>query len=119
VLPDFAANAAGATTKGAIPRSEVPITLVLGTSLSASFDIAEQQSEEIEGRGDSPNRHDILPGSGAQGMAIADMICNDWTSNGEGQAMIGHHDRACVTMLRRNPGTRLTRPGAGIAVERR
>jgi hypothetical protein len=47
----------------------------------------------VEGRGDSPNRHDILTGSNADGTAIVDMTCNDWTSNGEGRAMVGHHDR--------------------------
>jgi hypothetical protein len=52
-----------------------------------------EQGEEIEGRGDSPNRHDILTGSNPDGTAIPDMTCNDWTSNGEGQAMVGHHDR--------------------------
>ena len=52
-----------------------------------------EQGNEIEGRGDSPNRHDILTGSNPDGTAIADMTCNDWTSNGEGQAMVGHHDR--------------------------
>lgn len=52
-----------------------------------------EQGETIAGRGDSPNRHDILTGSDPDGRAIADMTCNDWTSNGEGQAMVGHHDR--------------------------
>lgn len=52
-----------------------------------------EQGKVIAGRGDEPNRHDILTGSDAQGMAIADMTCNDWTSSDEGQAMVGHHDR--------------------------
>jgi hypothetical protein len=52
-----------------------------------------ERGDEIEGRGDSPNRHDILTGSTAEGTAVADMTCNDWTSSGEGQAMVGHHDR--------------------------
>ena len=52
-----------------------------------------ERGEEIEGRGDSPNRHDILTGSSPEGRAIPDMTCNDWTSSGEGQAMVGHHDR--------------------------
>ena len=52
-----------------------------------------ETGEMVEGRGDSPNRHDILTGSNPDGTAIADMTCNDWTSNGEGMAMVGHHDR--------------------------
>jgi len=46
----------------------------------------------INGRGDKPNRHDILTGSLADGSA-APQTCNDWTSGGEGSAMVGHHDR--------------------------
>lgn len=52
-----------------------------------------ETGEEIAGRGDTPNRHDILTGSAPDGSALADMTCNDWTNNGEGQAMVGHHDR--------------------------
>lgn len=56
-----------------------------------------EQGEEINGRGDSPNRHDILTGSNAQGMAFddgEDHTCSNWTSNaGEGSAQVGHHDR--------------------------
>ena len=52
-----------------------------------------EKGEEIAGRGDQPNRHDILTGSNPDGTAMADMTCNDWTTNGEGSAMVGHHDR--------------------------
>jgi hypothetical protein len=46
----------------------------------------------VNGRGDSPNRHDILTGSNADGTANEN-TCGDWTLNGEGSAMVGHHDR--------------------------
>ncbi|MCZ6852778.1 MAG: hypothetical protein O7G86_02560 [Gammaproteobacteria bacterium] len=46
----------------------------------------------INGRGDSPNRHDILTGSGLDGIA-SDSTCQNWTSGAEGSAMVGHHDR--------------------------
>ncbi|MGB7241077.1 MAG: hypothetical protein WBC93_03190 [Sulfitobacter sp.] len=46
----------------------------------------------ISGRGDSPNRHDILTGSDLQGN-LSGTACSDWTSSGEGSAMVGHHDR--------------------------
>ncbi len=47
----------------------------------------------VNGRGDSPNMHDILTGSNADGTAAAGMTCDDWTSNGAGAAFVGHHDR--------------------------
>ena len=53
--------------------------------------------EMINGRGDSPNRHDIITGSTLEGMAFtdgADHSCADWTSNSsDGSAEVGHHDR--------------------------
>ncbi len=50
----------------------------------------------VNGRGDSPNLHDILTGSGMDGKVIpgdADTTCGNWTKSGEGIAMLGHHDR--------------------------
>jgi len=50
----------------------------------------------VNGRGDTPNQHDILTGSQADGTAFtdgADHTCNNWQSNGEGAAHVGHHDR--------------------------
>ncbi len=47
----------------------------------------------VNGRGDTPNMHDILTGSNADGTVVADMTCNDWTNNGAGAAFVGHHDR--------------------------
>jgi hypothetical protein len=50
----------------------------------------------VNGRGDTPNRHDILTGSQADGTVVpgeADMTCQNWTSNAAGSAMMGHHDR--------------------------
>jgi hypothetical protein len=46
----------------------------------------------VNGRGDDPNRHDILTGSLPDGTA-AEQTCEDWTASGEGSAMVGHHDR--------------------------
>lgn len=51
-----------------------------------------ESGEVINGRGDEPNRHDILTGSDANGMAT-DSTCEDWTTSGEGSATVGHHDR--------------------------
>src|SRR5690606_37097561 len=52
----------------------------------------DEKGEMVNGRGDTPNRHDILTGSNADGTAAAD-TCSDWTSSNEGQAMVGHDDR--------------------------
>lgn len=52
-----------------------------------------ERGEVLNGRGDTPNRHDILTGSNADGRLAEGMTCNDWTSSGEGSAMVGHHDR--------------------------
>lgn len=50
----------------------------------------------VNGLGDTPNTHDILTGSQPDGRAYtdaADHTCKNWTSNGEGAAQVGHHDR--------------------------
>ncbi len=47
----------------------------------------------VNGRGDTPNVHDILTGSNADGTLAAGQTCGDWTLNGEGAAMLGHSDR--------------------------
>jgi hypothetical protein len=46
----------------------------------------------INGRGDEPNRHDILTGSNPDGT-FSGASCEDWTSSGEGSATVGNHDR--------------------------
>ncbi|RVB36365.1 hypothetical protein EN902_21740 [Mesorhizobium sp. M7A.F.Ca.CA.001.16.1.1] len=53
-----------------------------------------EKGEVVNGRGDTPNRHDVLTGSKPDGTKIADQTCGDWTMSGaEGAAMMGHHDR--------------------------
>jgi hypothetical protein len=55
-----------------------------------------EKAEIVNGRGDDPNRHDMLTGTSKEGFALpaadGDMTCSNWTSNGEGAAMVGHHD---------------------------
>ena len=64
--------------------------------LSKENSISEK-GEPISGRGDDVNRHDILTGSGMDGMASSeegDTTCSNWTSNAsDGSALVGHHDR--------------------------
>jgi hypothetical protein len=55
-----------------------------------------EKGEVVNGRGDTPNMHDILTGSQPDGTAIAggiDTTCGNWTKSGEGAAMLGHSDR--------------------------
>ena len=55
-----------------------------------------EKGEPINGRGDQPNRHDILTGSTAEGRAFPagdDRTCGNWSKSTQGAAMLGHHDR--------------------------
>ena len=67
-----------------------------GNNLNKETALTES-GEVVNGRGDSPNRHDILTGSQPDGTAFAggdDRTCGNWTRSGaEGAAMVGHHDR--------------------------
>ena len=52
--------------------------------------------EVNNGRGDAPNRHDVLTGTQPDGTAFAgadDRTCKNWTSSTQGAAMLGHSDR--------------------------
>jgi hypothetical protein len=56
----------------------------------------DEKGQPVKGRGDTPNEHDILTGSDPQGMfstAGGDTTCGNWAKNGEGSAIVGHHDR--------------------------
>src|SRR5947209_15279081 len=55
-----------------------------------------EKGEVINGRGDTPNRHDVLTGSQPDGTAFSgndDRTCKNWTSSTQGAAMLGHSDR--------------------------
>lgn len=57
----------------------------------------DESGKLVNGRGDRPNKHDILTGSDTQGYhstAAADTTCGGWKKGGdEGSAIVGHHDR--------------------------
>ena len=57
----------------------------------------DERGNPVKGRGETPNEHDILTGSRADGTAFApqtDTTCGGWTKGGaEGSAIVGHHDR--------------------------
>lgn len=61
-----------------------------------------EKGDAVNGRGDTPNMHDILTGSQEDGTAFAageDRTCNNWTSEMAGAAMVGHHDRVGLNDL--------------------
>ena len=53
----------------------------------------------VNGRGDTPNQHDILTGSRPDGTAWPafpgqpNLTCGEWTREADAFAMVGHHDR--------------------------
>ena len=54
-----------------------------------------EKGEVVSGRGDSPNRHDILTGTQPDGTAYPadeDRTCRSWHSRQTGSAQVGHHD---------------------------
>jgi hypothetical protein len=66
-----------------------------GNNLTKETQLNER-GEVVNGRGDRPNRHDILTGSQLDGTAFSGeegTTCENWTSGGEGSARVGHHDR--------------------------
>ena len=68
-----------------------------GTNNLTKATALSEKGEVINGRGDTPNMHDILTGSQPDGTAFAageDRTCGNWTLSGaEGAAMVGHSDR--------------------------
>jgi hypothetical protein len=56
-----------------------------------------EKGEIITGRGDTPNRHDMLTGSDSEGRSptgAEDSSCSNWTNGSTtGGAIVGHHDR--------------------------
>jgi len=60
-------------------------------------DALTEEGRLVPGGGFTPNNHDILTGTQPDGTAFPigeDMACKNWTSNSEGKARYGHHDRA-------------------------
>lgn len=58
--------------------------------------VLTEKGDTVQGRGDRPNRHDVLTGSRPDGTLMTgdgDTTCNNWTSAGEGSAQMGHFDR--------------------------
>jgi hypothetical protein len=55
-----------------------------------------EKGDPIKARGETPLEHDILTGTQPDGTAFTgaeDRTCGNWTKNGPGTAIVGHHDR--------------------------
>jgi hypothetical protein len=82
--------------KGAVVAKSVDELHSDAANLTKNTALTEK-GEAVSGRGDAVNMHDILTGSDPQGQystAGGDTNCGNWTKNGEGSAIVGHHDRA-------------------------
>jgi hypothetical protein len=82
-------NAKGVVVAKDVAELHGQNNLTKQTSLSEKGDV-------INGRGDTPNRHDAMTGSQPDGTAFAageDRTCGNWTSSTKGAAMLGHIDR--------------------------
>jgi hypothetical protein len=80
--------------KGAVVAKDV--AELHGTNALTKQTALSEKGEVINGRGDTPNRHDVLTGSQPDGTAFAageDRTCKNWTSSTQGAAMVGHIDR--------------------------
>ncbi len=86
-------NANGVLIAKDLDQLHLSPNIVLRTAL-------DQNGKHVNGRGEKPNRHDMLTGTRADGTAYfpwekGDKTCSNWTSSvsGKGSATVGHHDR--------------------------
>jgi hypothetical protein len=82
-------------SKGVVIAKDVADLHSAANNLTKQTALTEK-GDVNNGRGDTPNRHDILTGSQADGTAFAageDRTCKNWTSSMQGSAMLGHADR--------------------------
>jgi hypothetical protein len=68
-------------------------------NLTKQTDLSEK-GDLINGRGDTPNKHDALTGTQMNGQAYPagdDKTCHNWSSSTQGAAQLGHIDRSGLT----------------------
>lgn len=81
--------------KGTVVATSVDDLHSANNKLNKQNNLSEKD-EVINGRGDKPNRHDILTGSTVDGRAFPpseDRTCKNYTSSTQGSVMLGHNDR--------------------------
>jgi hypothetical protein len=80
--------------KGVVIAKDV--TELHGTNNLTKQTALTEKGTVVNGRGDTPNQHDILTGTQPDGTAFVgseDKTCGNWTKSGEGSAIVGHSDR--------------------------
>jgi hypothetical protein len=86
-------NAKGVTIAKDVAELHGANNLTKQTALTEKGDVNN-------GRGDTPNKHDVLTGSQRDGTAFAgadDRTCKNYTSSTQGTVMVGHADRQSLT----------------------
>jgi hypothetical protein len=84
--------------KGVLVASDVAQLHSASNNLNKQTALTEKGAV-VNGRGDTPNQHDILTGSRPDGTAYPgfpnqpSMTCGEWTREANAFAMVGHHDR--------------------------
>jgi len=81
--------------KGVVVATSVDDLHSANNKLNKQNNLSEK-GEVINGRGDKPNKHDIVTGSTPDGKAFPadkDMTCKNYTSSTQGSVMLGHNDR--------------------------
>src|ERR1700749_4246258 len=81
--------------KGVVVAKDVADLHGASNNMTKQTSLSEK-GEVINGRGDTPNRHDALTGSQPDGTAFAageDKTCKNGTSSTQGAAVVGHIDR--------------------------
>ena len=92
---DRIGNGPWQNAKGVVVAKSVADLHSAANNLNKQSSLSEK-GEVINGRGDTPNRHDALTGTQADGTAFPageDRTCKNWTSSTQGAAMLGHIDR--------------------------
>jgi hypothetical protein len=82
--------------KGTVIATSVDDLHSANNKITKATNLSEK-GDVINGRGDKPNRHDILTGSTMDGKAFPadkDMTCKNYTSSTQGSVMLGHSDRS-------------------------
>ena len=81
-------------SKGVVVAKDVE-ELHGANNLTKQTDLTEK-GDVVNGRGDTPNKHDALTGSQPDGRAFPpgeDKTCHNWTSSTQGTTIVGHIDR--------------------------
>jgi hypothetical protein len=81
--------------KGVVVATSVDDLHSANNKLGKSTSLTEKGGV-VNGRGDTPNMHDILTGSmpdGRASTATNDTTCRNYTSSDQGSVLMGHHDR--------------------------